>query len=124
MTSSHSPPIWSGDSSPSWRAAWKRVSKRWKAIWRTTVLSPSSILPASSRAVRSFGGLGQQALEHQALAEDRGGLGQGQRRVGQQGAQRRAQGLVHGVAQLVGQGQHVAPLAHVVHEHVGVPRRR
>ena len=69
-------------------------------------------------------GLGQQPLEHQSLAEDRGGLGQGQRRVGQQGAERAAQGLVHRVPQLVGQGQHVTSLAHVVHEHIGVPGRR
>ena len=120
IISTHSSPISSADSSPSWRASWKRVSKRWKAIWRTTVLMP--VLDLAGQQAATLGGrrLGQQLLEHQALAEDRGGLGQRQRRVGQQGAQRLAQGLVDGVAQLVGQGQHVAPLAHVVHEHVGV----
>ncbi len=64
--------------------------------------------------------LGQEAFEDQALAEDRGGLGQGQRGVGQQGALRRGQRLVHGVAQFVGQGQDVAALAHEVKEHIGV----
>ena len=46
--------------------------------------------------------------EDEALAEDRGRLGQGQGGIAQQGAERRAQGLVHGVAEYMGQGQHVA----------------
>ena len=45
-------PICAGATSPSMRAVWNRVSKRWKAIWRTTVLIPSSIWPAS-RPLRS-----------------------------------------------------------------------
>ena len=84
-------------------------------------VDPILDLPREKPLALGLSGVGQQLLEHQALAEDRGGLGQGQRRVGQQGAQRRAECLVHSVAQLMGQGQHVAPLAHIVHEDVGVP---
>ncbi len=43
-------------------------------------------LAGQQRLALLSGGVGQQAFEHQAFAEDRGGFRQGQRRVGQQGA--------------------------------------
>ena len=67
--------------------------------------------------------LRQEALEDQPLAEDGGGLRQGQGRVRQQGAQRGAEALVDSVAQLMGQGQDIPALAHVVQEDIGMVRR-
>ncbi len=68
--------------------------------------------------------LGQQAIESQALGEDRRRLGQRQRRIGQQAALPRRQRLVHPVAQFMRQRQDVAPLAHPVQEDIRVPIRR
>ena len=65
----------------------------------------------------------EQRLEGQHLAEHGGRLGQRQRRRRQQRPLRRRQHLVHAVAQLVRQRHHVARLALVVHEDVGVRRR-
>ena len=86
-------------------------------------VEPVLDLAGQQRSALGGRGLGQQALEHEALAEDRGRLRQRQRRVGQQRALRRRQRLVHGVAELVRERQHVSPLVHVIQEHVGVLRR-
>ncbi len=83
-------------------------------------VQPVLDLAREKRAAVGGGRFRQQPFEHQAFAEDGGGLGQGQGGVGQQSAERGGQGLVHSVAQLMGQGQHVAPLAHIVEEDVGV----
>lgn len=71
-------------------------------------------------ALGFVGGLGQQRAEGQHLAEDRGGLGQRQRRRGQQLALCRRQALVDAVAQLMRQRHHVARLAEIVQQHIGV----
>ena len=66
-------------------------------------------------------GLGvEQAAEDDHLAENRGRLGRGQRRVGLQVADAVGQVLVDGVAQLVGQGHHVADGVGVAGQDVGV----
>ena len=67
-------------------------------------------------------GLGavQQLAEGQHLAEDRGGLGQGQRRRGEHLALIRGQHLVHAVAQLMREGHHVARLAEIVEQDIGM----
>jgi len=80
-------------------------------------------LPGEESELFLRAGLGQQPLEDQPLAEDGGGLGQGQGRIRQQGPEGRAKALVHGVAKLVGQGQDVPSLAHVVHEDIGMVGR-
>jgi hypothetical protein len=74
-------------------------------------------------ALDRVGGLGQQRLKGQHLAEHRGGLGQRQRGRGHQRALWRGQHLMHAVAELVGERHHVARLALVVEQHVGVGRR-
>ena len=76
----------------------------------------------ASRILRA-GGVGrgvEQLAEGQHLAEDAGGLGQRQRRRGQELALRGGEALVHAVAELVRERHHVALLAEVVEEHVGV----
>jgi hypothetical protein len=67
--------------------------------------------------------LAAQAVEDQHLAEDAGGLGHGQRRVGLQVAAVARQVLVHAVAELVRQGHHVARVAEVAEQHVGMRAR-
>ena len=64
----------------------------------------------------------QQFAEGQHLAEHRCGFGQCQRGRGQQFALIRRQHLMHTVAQLVGQGHHIARLAQIVQHHIGVHR--
>ncbi|MPL71127.1 hypothetical protein SDC9_16898 [bioreactor metagenome] len=64
----------------------------------------------------------EQLAEGQHLAEDRGGLGQRQRRVGQHLALTRRQHLMHAMAKLVRQRHHVARLAEVIQHHIGVHR--
>ena len=65
-------------------------------------------------------GLGrQQRPEGQHLAEHRGGLGQGQRRVGHQRPLPRRQHLMHAVPQFVRQGHHVAQPPLVVQQQIG-----
>ena len=112
-------------SSPLRRSSWSRVSNSWKAIWRTTVFSMSSTLPAI-RMRRRLGSLlaREQRAEGQHLAEDRGGLGQGQRRIGHQRALRPRQHLMHAMAQLMGQRHHVAGAAVVVQQDIGMGARR
>ena len=66
-----------------------------------------------------IGLLAQQPVGHQHLGEHRGGLGQRQRGVlGEAGAVAR-QHAVDGVAELVGEGGHVAHPAGVVDQHPG-----
>ncbi len=67
---------------------------------------------------------GEQRAEGQHLAEDRGRLGQGQRRVGEQRALRARQHLMHAMAQLMGQGHHIAGAAVVVQQDIGMGARR
>ena len=74
-------------------------------------------------ALLLVGGLGEQLLEGQHLAEHARGLGERQRRRRHQRAVRRRQHLVHAVAELVRERHHVARLALVVQQHVGVRRR-
>ena len=74
-------------------------------------------------ALLLVGGLGQQLLEGQHLAEHARGLGQRQRRRRHQRAVRRRQHLMHAVAELVGERHHVARLALVVEHHIGMRRR-
>ena len=64
---------------------------------------------------------GQQPVKRQPLGEDRGRLGQGQGRIGQQCPLTGRQGVVHRMAQLMRQGQDIAPLAHPVQEYIGMP---
>ena len=61
------------------RSPWTRSSKRFIATWRkTAATAPSSDSASSdSRAVAS--GALEQPLEHDRLAEDRRGLGDGER---------------------------------------------
>ena len=80
-------------------------------------------LPAQQREPhRGVALLAQQAPEHQHLAEHAGGLGGGERRVLLEEPPVARQVLVHAVAELVGQGHHVAQVAGVVEQHVGVRR--
>ena len=65
----------------------------------------------------------RERAEGELLAEDRGGLGQRQRRGGHQRALARGQDLVDAVAQLVGEGHDVPVAALVVHQDVGVHAR-
>ena len=109
---------------PRWRASCTRRSNSTKAICRTTVLSASSILPASrirrctgSRSAREQGAKGQ------LLAEHRGGLGERQRRRCHQRTLPAGEHLMHAVAQLMRQRHDVARAPLVVHEHVGVHAR-
>ena len=62
----------------------------------------------------------EQPAEGQHLAEDARRLRERQRRRGQELPLRRRQPLVHAVAELVRQRHHVALLAEVVEQHVGV----
>ena len=74
-------------------------------------------------ALLLVGGLGEQLLEGQHLAEHARGLGKRQRRRRHQRAVRRRQHLMHAVAELVGERHHVARLALVVEQHIGMRRR-
>ena len=65
----------------------------------------------------------EQRAEGQHLAEHRGRLGERQRRRGHQRALAAGQHLVHAMAELVRQRHHVARLAHVVQQHIGMRRR-
>ena len=69
-------------------------------------------------------GLRQQPLEGQHLAEHAGGLGQRQRRRRHQRSVLGRQHLVHAMAEFMRQRHHVARLALVVHQHIGMRRRR
>ena len=63
---------------------------------------------------------GEQALEGEGLAEDRGRLGQRQRRLGVEEALLARQHAVDPVAQLVGEGEHRTPLPGEAQQHVRV----
>ncbi len=65
----------------------------------------------------------EHRAEGQHFAEHRGGLGQRQRRVGEQRALHRGEALVAAVAKLVGERHHVARATHVVEHQVGVRAR-
>ncbi len=98
-------------------------SKRFIATWRNTAATAPSSAPAS-RSSRSAGARRplQQALEHDVLAEDRGGLGERQRGgevVDALGARQRG---VHAVPELVGHHEHVVRARGVVEHHVRVRR--
>ena len=69
-------------------------------------------------------GVGQQFAERQHFAEHARGLGKRQRGGRHQGAVRRGQHLMHAVAELVRQRHHVARLALIVEQHIGMRRRR
>ena len=115
----------STDSSPSLRRrVWTRCSKRFIAIWRKTVAIAPSIRSASRREPRVVvGRLVEQPLEHERLAEHRGGLGQRQRRRLVEDALRLGERGVQPVAELVGHRQHVAAPGGEVEHHVGVHAR-
>ena len=65
----------------------------------------------------------EKGAEGQHLAENRCGLGEGQRRSSQQLTPRRGQGLVDAVTKFMSQGHDVARLAAVVHQDIGVSGR-
>ena len=69
-------------------------------------------------------GLRQQPLEGQHLAEHAGGLRQRQRRRRHQRAVLGRQHLMHAVAEFMGERHHVARLALIIHQHIGMRRRR
>ena len=69
-------------------------------------------------------GLRQQPLEGQHFAEHAGGLGQRQRRRRHQRSVFGRQHLMHAMAELMRQRHHVARLALIVHQHIGMRRRR
>ena len=64
----------------------------------------------------------EQPSEDDLLGEDRGRLGDRQRRVLVEDALLAGERLVQAVAELVGEGEHVAAAVRVVEEHVGVDR--
>ncbi len=66
----------------------------------------------------------QQPLEGQHLAEHARGFRQRQRRRRHQRTVRRRQHLMHAVTQFMRQRHHVARLALIVEQHIGVRRRR
>ncbi len=66
---------------------------------------------------------GDQVFEHQAFGEDRRRFRQSERCIGENRAQGLAQGLVHGMAELVRQGQDFAPITGEVEHDVGVAVR-
>ena len=74
-------------------------------------------------ALLLVGGLAEQLLEGQHLAEHARGLRQRQRRRRHQRAVRRRQHLVHAVAELMGERHHVARLALIVEQHIRMRRR-
>ena len=74
-------------------------------------------------ALGLVGGSGQQRAEGQHLAKDRGRLGQRQRSRGQKLALTGGHALVDAVAQLMRQRHHVARLAQIVQQHIGMHRR-
>ena len=65
----------------------------------------------------------EQGAEGELLAEDRGGLGKGQRGLRQQEALPTRQHLMDPVPELVGQNHHVARLALIVEQQVGMGAR-
>ena len=67
-------------------------------------------------------GLAEQAAEDELLGEDRGGLGDRQRRALVEDPLLAGQVLVDPVAELVGEGRHVAAAVGPVEHHVGVDR--
>ena len=71
-----------------------------------------------ARRSRGSFGFRQQGPESQHFAEDRGGLGERQRRRGHQRAIGRRQNLMHAMAEFVGQRHHVARLALVIEQHI------
>ena len=71
-----------------------------------------------------IGGVVQQRLEGQHLAEHRSRLGQRERRRRHQRALAGGEHLMHAMAQFVSERHHVARLALVVEQHVRVRRRR
>ena len=68
------------------------------------------------------GGARQQGPERQHFAKHRCGFSQRQRRGRHQRAIGRRQHLMHAVAELVGERHHVARLALVIHQHIGMGR--
>ena len=102
---------------------WTRSSNWFIAIWRKTVaIWPSTASASSAEPRRRVVGVVEQAAEDDLLGEHRGRLGDGQRRVLVEDALLAGERLVQAVAELVGEGEHVAAAVGVVEHHVGVDR--
>ncbi len=65
----------------------------------------------------------QQGPEGELFAKDARGFGQRQRRIGEQAALRRRQQLMHPVAKLMGEGHHIADIALIVEQQIGMHAR-
>ena len=71
-------------------------------------------------ALAFVAGLFQQRAESQHFAEHRSGFGQGQRGRSHQRALVASKHLMHAVTKFVREGHHIARLAHVVEQHIGM----
>ena len=112
-------------SSPFLRSVWMARSKRIERDLPHHRVDHVLDLAGEQRlALLGAFGLRQQPLEGQHLAEHAGGLRQRQRRRRHQRAVLRRQHLMHAVAELMGERHHVARLALIVHQHIGMRRRR